>query len=46
MRGSVIFDGRNLLDPRDAEALGFAYVGVGRRLIAPSDERLASSPTR
>lgn len=30
MRGSVLFDGRNLI-PRDrAEAAGFAYMGVGR----------------
>ena len=30
MRGRVVFDGRNVLVPRDAEALGFAYLGVGR----------------
>lgn len=30
MAGSVIFDGRNLLSRSDAEAHGFAYLGVGR----------------
>ena len=30
MTGSVIFDGRNLLSRSDAEAHGFAYLGVGR----------------
>jgi UDPglucose 6-dehydrogenase len=31
MRGTVLFDGRNLLDRTAAEAAGFAYVGIGRR---------------
>jgi UDPglucose 6-dehydrogenase len=30
MRGNFIFDGRNLLDPAAARALGFRYAGVGR----------------
>jgi UDPglucose 6-dehydrogenase len=30
MRGSVLFDGRNLLSRETAEAAGFAYMGVGR----------------
>jgi UDPglucose 6-dehydrogenase len=30
MRTPVIVDGRNLLDPDDARALGFVYEGVGR----------------
>ena len=30
MRGNVIVDGRNLLDPGKLRALGFAYEGVGR----------------
>ena len=30
MRGNVIVDGRNLLDPGELRALGFAYEGVGR----------------
>jgi UDPglucose 6-dehydrogenase len=30
MRGSVLFDGRNLLPRGAAEAAGFAYMGVGR----------------
>ena len=30
MRGAVIFDGRNILDPRQARAAGFDYTGIGR----------------
>jgi UDPglucose 6-dehydrogenase len=30
MRTPLIVDGRNLLDPRAAEQLGFAYEGIGR----------------
>jgi UDPglucose 6-dehydrogenase len=30
MRGSVLFDGRNLLPREAAESAGFAYMGVGR----------------
>ena len=30
MRGSVVFDGRNMLSRVEANALGFAYLGVGR----------------
>jgi UDPglucose 6-dehydrogenase len=30
MRNPLIVDGRNLLDPADARAAGFAYEGVGR----------------
>jgi UDPglucose 6-dehydrogenase len=30
MRGNVLVDGRNLLDPAALRALGFAYEGVGR----------------
>ena len=32
MRGNVLLDGRNLLSPAEATALGFTYVGVGRGL--------------
>jgi UDPglucose 6-dehydrogenase len=35
MRGSVIFDGRNVLDVAVAEALGFSYIGVGRIATRP-----------
>lgn len=35
MHGNVVFDGRNMLIQRDAEALGFAYLGVGRVSRAP-----------
>ena len=30
LRGHVVFDGRNMLDPEAAEAVGLEYVGVGR----------------
>src|SRR5918999_993040 len=30
MRGNLIVDGRNLLDPADVRAAGFVYEGVGR----------------
>lgn len=31
MRGNVIVDGRNQYDPAQLQALGFEYVGIGRR---------------
>jgi UDPglucose 6-dehydrogenase len=31
MRGAVLVDGRNMLDPGELRALGFAYEGIGRR---------------
>jgi len=34
MRGSVIFDGRNLLARSKVEEAGFAYIGVGRSATA------------
>jgi UDPglucose 6-dehydrogenase len=34
MRHPLIVDGRNLLDPDDVRALGFAYEGTGRRISA------------
>ncbi|MGW0231988.1 hypothetical protein ACWDWO_27080 [Actinopolymorpha singaporensis] len=30
MRNPLIFDGRNLLDPKTMRGLGFTYVSVGR----------------
>ena len=30
MRGKVLVDGRNMLDPAELRALGFAYEGIGR----------------
>jgi UDPglucose 6-dehydrogenase len=39
MRGSVIFDGRNVLDKASAEALGFSYMGVGRTGTQPRRRR-------
>lgn len=31
MRRTLIFDGRNIFNPKTVKALGFEYVGVGRR---------------
>jgi UDPglucose 6-dehydrogenase len=42
MRGSVIFDGRNVLDRATAESLGFSYVGIGR--ISTKPRRRRSDP--
>jgi UDPglucose 6-dehydrogenase len=30
MRHPLIFDGRNIYDPKEMESLGFSYRGVGR----------------
>jgi hypothetical protein len=30
MRNRLIVDGRNMLDPAELRALGFAYEGIGR----------------
>ncbi len=30
MRGAIVVDGRNILDPGEVRALGFQYVGIGR----------------
>ena len=35
LKNKVIFDGRNLFDLAKMEELGFHYVSVGRRTIAP-----------
>ncbi|VTS01535.1 UDP-glucose dehydrogenase family protein [Tuwongella immobilis] len=35
MRNSVIFDGRNLYEPRQMESLGFTYYGIGRGRSKP-----------
>jgi UDPglucose 6-dehydrogenase len=32
MRGRVVIDGRNVLDPEEMRTLGFAYEGIGRPL--------------
>jgi UDPglucose 6-dehydrogenase len=39
MAGRVIFDGRNLLSRAEAEAHGFAYLGVGRVPRTPNRRR-------
>jgi UDPglucose 6-dehydrogenase len=33
MRGNVVVDGRNLLDPEALRALGFVYEGIGRPVV-------------
>jgi len=42
MRGTVIFDGRNVLDKAAVEGLGFSYMGVGR--AATPSRRRRSDP--
>jgi len=37
MRGRVIFDARNIYNPSDLVALGFSYIGIGRRAPLPVD---------
>jgi len=34
----VIFDGRNIYDPRDLSELGFRHEGIGRRATAPRSD--------
>ena len=36
MVGHVIFDGRNLFDPKTLVASGFAYHGIGRQPTKPA----------
>jgi UDPglucose 6-dehydrogenase len=36
MRGSVLFDGRNLVSKAEAESVGFAYLGMGRVARVPN----------
>jgi UDPglucose 6-dehydrogenase len=33
MRGNVVLDGRNVLDPEKLRALGFVYEGIGRPVV-------------
>ena len=35
MRGNLLYDGRNLLDPEAAASAGFAYRGIGRPSVEP-----------
>jgi UDPglucose 6-dehydrogenase len=39
MVNDLIFDGRNVLDRAEVEALGFAYIGVGRSATLPRRRR-------
>jgi UDPglucose 6-dehydrogenase len=44
MRRAIIVDGRNLLDPDEVRAAGFAYEGIGRPTTAFS--ALPETPER
>ena len=46
MRTPLIVDGRNLLDPEAAEALGFAYEGIGRASSPFAGLPETAEPTR
>jgi UDPglucose 6-dehydrogenase len=35
MKQPIIFDGRNIYDPKRLEKLGFRYIGVGRQPVDP-----------
>jgi UDPglucose 6-dehydrogenase len=35
LRTPVIFDGRNLYDPKHMEELGFSYYAIGRGKLSP-----------
>ena len=37
MRGKVIFDGRNLYDPKAVLGYGFTYFSIGRRTVRPNE---------
>jgi UDPglucose 6-dehydrogenase len=37
LRNKVIFDGRNLYDPRTVLGFGFTYYSIGRRVVRPGD---------
>jgi UDPglucose 6-dehydrogenase len=36
MRGQLVIDGRNLLDPAAVEAAGLSYQGIGRNTRTPA----------
>ncbi len=38
MSAPVIFDGRNLYEPKNMAAAGFTYYSVGRKTVVPSDD--------
>jgi UDPglucose 6-dehydrogenase len=44
LRQPVVFDGRNLFDPREMAERGFEYHGIGRGGVASSVERAPSTP--
>jgi UDPglucose 6-dehydrogenase len=41
MRQPVIFDGRNLYEPRRMKAAGFTYYSIGRPMVRPDDGQAA-----
>jgi UDPglucose 6-dehydrogenase len=43
LRQPLLFDGRNLYNPEQMQALGFFYFSVGRREVIPHHEETASA---
>ena len=44
MRGDLVVDGRNALDPAKAVAAGLRYAGVGRARMEPAPRGVTRSP--
>jgi len=44
MKGHVIFDGRNIYEPRQMANLGFTYYGIGRGLALNLGDPEAGGP--
>ncbi|MDX1932517.1 MAG: UDP-glucose/GDP-mannose dehydrogenase family protein [Capsulimonadales bacterium] len=45
MKGTFVFDGRNLYDPQKMQRLGFEYVCVGRPSVGRTSVRAVPGPT-
>lgn len=41
----ILFDGRNALDPKFMDALGFDYMGVGRGVALPTSGSIPATPS-
>jgi UDPglucose 6-dehydrogenase len=44
LKSPVIFDGRNVLDPKKAAAAGFEYEGIGRGALLTQAQEAAATP--